>query len=604
MGPSQEFGVGLLGFPSAQLPKNGLFAWKVLVERADADACPFRDSVRAGRGVPGLNQNPSGRIEDRRNSRHGATLLRVLAQCVGGVGAWRTCIVHRVGESEYENRAIARILAARRISAALAVKSVRPVPWLRASASTKVTGEVQNTRRIALHHVPAIEVASDRLSRTPNDDLAHLPGPRGHWYFGNVRELLPDPTPFLTEMRAAHGDCFTVGMLRNRRVIVLAGAAANRLVLLDADSNFSSRLGWEATLDFLSGFVLLRDFEDHAFHRDLLRPFFKADALRRDLVSMNRVIRREVNGLAGTSDGYRLAKRLALDIALAVFAGFSLPRRDETMHSDTERMLDGVLARRSMLPGSRYRRALRARNRLRGAFLAEVPRRRDADGVDLFGRLSRFTDSSGRRLGDQDGVHHVFGMIFAAHETTASAMSLMMHSLARHPEWQARLRAEVVARCPDETPTLEELSDMPVAEAVFRETLRLYSPIQFLPRRNVRPFDWCGHRIPANSHVLLPPQLCHRDASRFEDPDSFRPDRFFAGSARQHVDPFAWVPFGRGSHMCMGTHFALLEVKAFFVHLLRLFDLKQTMTDAPAVQHLPLLRPKGRLPMTFVRRHS
>lgn len=390
-----------------------------------------------------------------------------------------------------------------------------------------------------MRHVPAIEVASDTLPRAADSDLAHLPGPRGHWYFGNLRDLLPDPVPFLIEMRAEHGDCFSVGVLRNRRVVVLAGPAANRHVLLDADGNFSTRLGWEVALDFFSGFVLLRDFEDHDFHRDLLRPFFKPDALRSAVACMNRVIAKEVAVLAGSADAYRLSKRLALDIGLSVFGGFAPTQSSETIYSDTVRVLDGLMARRSRLPGSRYNRAVRARDRLRTALLAEVPWRRDGDGHDLFSRLSLFTDPDGRRLRDQDVVDHVFGMLFAGHETTASATALMMYSLARHREWQAQARAEIVARNPGEPPTLEELSDMPVLEAIFRETLRLYAPVQFLPRRNVRPFEWAGHRIPANSHITLPPQLCHRDAALFEDPDAFRPDRFLAGPAYRPVDPFA-----------------------------------------------------------------
>ena len=52
-----------------------------------------------------------------------------------------------------------------------------------------------------MRHVPAIEVASDMLPRAADSDLAHLPGPRGHRYFGNLRELLPDPVPFLIEVR-------------------------------------------------------------------------------------------------------------------------------------------------------------------------------------------------------------------------------------------------------------------------------------------------------------------------------------------------------------------------------------------------------------------
>ena len=450
--------------------------------------------------------------------------------------------------------------------------------------------------------VPTINVASDDLPRAPGNDLAHLPGPRGHWYFGNLRDLLPDPTPFLLQMRAEHGDCFTVGVLRNRRVVVLAGPAANRLVLLDTDGNFSSRLGWEVALDFFSGFVLLRDFEDHAFHRDLLRPFFKPVALRRDLVCMNRVIRNEVANLSGSADAYRLAKRMALDIGLAVFGGFASAQGNETIYANTVRMLDGVMARRSRMPGSRFRRALRARDRMRATLLAEVPQRRHGDGHDLFSRLSRFTDASGRRLCDEDVVNHVFGMLFAAHETTASAMTLMMYSLARHREWQAQARAEIDAQNLGEAPTLEELSNMPIVEAVFRETLRLYAPIQFLPRRNVRAFEWSGQHIPANSHITLPPQLCHRDPALFEDPHCFRPARFLDAPTRGPIDPFAWVPFGRGNHMCMGTHFALLEVKALFTCLLRSFDLELPTMDEPALQHLPLLRPASTLPIAFTPR--
>ncbi|MCY3811063.1 MAG: cytochrome P450 [Gammaproteobacteria bacterium] len=455
-----------------------------------------------------------------------------------------------------------------------------------------------------MQYVPPIEVASDGLSRTPTNDLGHLPGPRGHFYFGNLRDLLPDPTPFLLEMRVRYGDCFTVGLLRNRRVVVLAGPAANRFVLLDGDGNFSSRLGWEVALDVLRGFVLMRDFEDHALHRALLRPFFAPDALRRDLVCMNRLIRDEVAGLGGASDAYRLAKRLALHVGLAIFGGFRATQGTARVYADTVRVLDGVMARRSRLPGSRYRRAMRARDRLRAALLAEVPGRREGNGSDLFSRLTRFMDESGRPLREQDVVDHVFGMVFAAHETTASALALMMYSLARHPEWQAEVRAEIVAARPGVAPTLDELSEMPVIEAVFRETLRLYAPIQLLPRRNVRPFDWAGHRVPANSHILLPPQVCHRDAATFEDPESFQPGRFLDGSARRDVDPFAWIPFGRGRHMCMGTHFALVEANAFFVALLRSFDLEPATAGAPAVEHLPVLRPSGSLPIAFVRRRA
>ena len=167
---------------------------------------------------------------------------------------------------------------------------------------------------------------------------------------------------------------------------------------------------------------------------------------------------------------------------------------------------------RDLLPDS-YQRALWARDRLSARLLGDVSQRRHGRRSDMFSQLACFEDEEGRRLADQDVVDHMFGMLFAAHETTASAMSMMMLSFARHRDWQDKVRSEVLAACPDESPNFEQLAAMPVTEAVFRETLRLYAPIQLLPRRNVSPFDTDGHRIPANSHICVAADLPPRSGA-------------------------------------------------------------------------------------------
>ncbi len=452
--------------------------------------------------------------------------------------------------------------------------------------------------------VPSVQVDSNALPRRANSNLKHLTGPKGHWYFGNLRALLPDPAAFLVEMRARYGDCFTVGVLFNRRVVVLAGPRANRMVLLDPERNFSSRMGWEVMLDFFGGFLMLRDFEDHRFHRRILTGLFKPSALQRHLESMQPIIRDAMAGFDGEPDAYRLAKRLTLDIGLQVFAGFAPAPENEVVYRDTVRVLDGVMASRVRIPGTRRWRALRARDRLRSRLLAELPGRRKGRGKDMFTKLARFEDSDGRRLSNRDIVDHMMGMLFAAHETTASALAMMMYSLARHPDWQEGVRAEVLAGNRVEPPGFEQLGEMPLTDAVFRETLRLYSPVQLLPRRNVRAFEFFDRRIPENSQILLSPQLCHRDPTLFEHSRAFRPERFLARGSEDQADPFSFVPFGKGSHMCIGMRFATLAVKAFFALLLRRYYLQLSVDRLPVIQYLPMLRPRHRLPLCFVPRQG
>ena len=274
--------------------------------------------------------------------------------------------------------------------------------------------------------IPRLPVASDRLSRSPARDLSHLPGPRGHWFLGNSRDFLPNPGRYIRETRQRYGNCFTVGVLRNRRQVVLAGPAANRLVLLDPEGNFSSRWGWEVVHAYFPGMVLLRDFADHRQHRRMMTPLFKPAALRRYLARMDPIVRDAMAAWPEAVDAYAVLKRLTLDVALRVVAGFEPGPANEAVYRDLATVLDNVLAR----PGVRRWRGLRARDRLRRALRVELAYRRSSAGEDLFTHLAVQTDESGRRLSDGDVLDHMLGILFAAHDTTASALTTMCVRLA------------------------------------------------------------------------------------------------------------------------------------------------------------------------------
>ena len=438
--------------------------------------------------------------------------------------------------------------------------------------------------------IPRLPVASDGLSRSPTRDLSHLPGPRGHWFLGNSRDFLPNPGRYIRETRQRYGNCFTVGVLSNRRQVVLTGAAANRLVLLDPEGNFSSRWGWEVVHAYFPGMVLLRDFADHRQHRRMMTPLFKPAALRRYLARMDPIVRDAMAAWPEAVDAYAVLKRLTLDVALRVVAGFEPGPGNEAVYRDLATVLDNVLAR----PGVRRWRGLRARDRLRRALRVELAYRRSSAGEDLFTHLAVQTDESGRRLSDGDVLDHMLGILFAAHDTTASALTTMCVRLAEDPAWQARLREECRGLREDCGETLEyaSLDRLPLTDAFFHETLRQYSPLQMVPRRSVRDFRFEGHRIPTNAPILLFPQVTHFDPEFFPDPERFDPLRF---ADSPPPEPFAFIPFGRGSHMCLGMHFAAMEVKAVLYRLLLDRELRLAEPGAWTLDYVPLVRPAGRI---------
>ena len=94
-------------------------------------------------------------------------------------------------------------------------------------------------------HIQAIPVSSDHLDKKPNQRLSHIPGPKGHWLFGNAKGLMPNLGPFIRGAQAEHGDSFTIGLFRNQRALVMVGPEANKRVLLDPQDDFSTRWGWQ-----------------------------------------------------------------------------------------------------------------------------------------------------------------------------------------------------------------------------------------------------------------------------------------------------------------------------------------------------------------------
>ncbi len=192
--------------------------------------------------------------------------------------------------------------------------------------------------------------------------------------------------------------------------------------------------------------------------------------------------------------------------------------------------------------------------------------------------------------------------MMAAHDTLTSSLTSTLYHLAKYPEWQERLRAEILAVRADAGPTLpfERLGDLEQTEWAFKEALRLFPPVPSIPRRALRDFEFAGVRIPAGTHVGVNPMYTHRMAEYWEEPEVFDPSRFSHNRSKGR-HKYAWVPFGGGAHMCIGLHFAYMQMKAFFYTLLS--EYRVTVPDGYSCdfQMFPIPKPKDGLPVRLER---
>ncbi len=191
---------------------------------------------------------------------------------------------------------------------------------------------------------------------------------------------------------------------------------------------------------------------------------------------------------------------------------------------------------------------------------------------DIAGAVIAARDAATGEGFTRDELIDQLGVFFlAGHETTASALTWAVYILASRPDILSGLRAEVAAVAGDGPLSFEHTRRMPYARAIFREALRLYPPITFMPRVALKPTTIGGYRLRRGALVMIAPWTLHRHKSYWRDPDRFDPDRFLPeGESAQ--TPGAFIPFGAGPHTCVGAGFATAESILVLACLARRFE--------------------------------
>ncbi|KAF2894714.1 hypothetical protein ILUMI_11459 [Ignelater luminosus] len=169
----------------------------------------------------------------------------------------------------------------------------------------------------------------------------------------------------------------------------------------------------------------------------------------------------------------------------------------------------------------------------------------------------------------------------AGFDTVSTAMSYTAYELALNPDIQERLQKEI-----DETwqkcngnIVYDDLMGMKYLDMVISEALRKWPPFAVTDRKLIRnytiqPKDLHDKPLHLDSKVVcqIPIYSLHRDPKYFPNPDKFDPERF-NDENKQTIVPFTYLPFGTGPRNCIGSRFALLEVKIVIFYLMCKFEI-------------------------------
>ena len=396
---------------------------------------------------------------------------------------------------------------------------------------------------------------------------------------GHSLELFRSGPDFALHLYQNYGPLF-FSDVRILRSVNALGPDVTQAVFSNKNKDFS-QIGWNPICGpFFNRGLMLLDFDEHLYHKRIMQEAFTRTRLADYVGHIDRVVTAVVADWP-TDDARFLIhpaiKKLTLDVASMAFMGHE-PGTDNDLvtkvnNAFTVTSRAGGAFIRYPVPPFKWWRGLRGRKFLENYFIARVKERRNAEGTDLLTVLCHSEDEDGNSFTDADIVNHMIFLLMAAHDTSTTATTSMVHNLAAHPEWQERCREES-DRLGDGPLDIESLEKLETLDLVMNESLRMVTPLPFVMRQTVRDTDLLGHYLPAGTLMLVWPSMNHRMPEVWTEPDKFDPERFAEPRAEHKKHRYAFVPFGGGAHKCIGMVFAQLEVKTVIHRLLQRYRLE------------------------------
>ncbi|KAJ3268959.1 hypothetical protein HDV01_002069 [Terramyces sp. JEL0728] len=205
----------------------------------------------------------------------------------------------------------------------------------------------------------------------------------------------------------------------------------------------------------------------------------------------------------------------------------------------------------------------------------------NGSGSDLLSLFMDHRNEDGSALSSNELADHVINFILAGRDTTSQALSWTIYCLDQNPTVKAKLIEEIDAVLGDQIiPEYDQIKKMKYANAVFKETLRLYPSVpregKIAVNADILPN---GTKIPKGANLAFSPYAMGRSEKIWENASEYKPERWFDG---KNPSNYAYVAFMCGPRICLGKNLAELQGVFTLVALYKNFGF--SVIDPSSVQ--------------------
>jgi cytochrome P450 len=391
-----------------------------------------------------------------------------------------------------------------------------------------------------------------------------IPTAKGLPLIGSLLQLMRNPLTALMVMTQENDSMFFVKIL-HKKLLVMGGVDVNRFLSEEGKDCIISEEQWKDLRAYWQcpHMLIAMDGQPHIDERRQWKRYISREVAHGEQDKLFDVIRQfmDEHSQENSVSVNPFCRSLITRELSYLFTGeiFQLPPDLADSIGEYLKMLLVVKLNKS-LPAFVLRLPFFRRHEKRvQAFGAELLRRARTklDEDSLFSMAIKRVDAD-PSLSEAELLPILLTPFIAGLDTLASSLTFLLQELLNNPALLTRVRDEIDAACAannGQLPLPENMRTIPALFAACQETLRRY-PVAFGTLRHAATdFEYQGKKVAKGQQIMFFTGAPHFDARYFPNPDQFDIDRFLEPRMEQRTR-YAFSPYGRGPHICLGAALA------------------------------------------------
>ena len=400
-------------------------------------------------------------------------------------------------------------------------------------------------------------------------------------------QWIADPVSYMEKAARQHPDLFSAGIFGGHHLVFVNHPQAIQEILTSDRKRFVAPGEANRILSPLIGdySVIMLDGDRHKRRRQLLLPPFHGERMQAYGNLIRQLTEKVVSQLpiAQPFSARAAMQDISLQVILEAVFGVHEGDRFEQLKASITAMCElfhSPLAASFLffpwmqrdwgawMPWGKFVRDRANIDTLLYAEIADRRQEKNDDRVDILSLLMAARDENGQPMSDPELRDELMTLLFAGHETTATAMAWALYWIHHQPQVREKLLQELDALGSHPDPMA--IVRLPYLSAVCNETLRLY-PVAMLTFSRIvnEPLELLGQSLPPKTNVVGCIYLLHHREDLYPNSYEFRPERFL----ERQFSSFEFMPFGGGARRCIGEALALFEMKLVLATILSSYQL-------------------------------